>query len=309
MTERIKYFNILEARQAYLEGKNITELLRKQKNLSHNTSEIIETAYDLQAGTYVEYVEKNSNTVSLYTSELADILGKHLNSTDILLDIGTGELTTLSSLTMQLPLVPKEILAFDISWSRIYKGLDFAKKKMGDTYQRVVPFVADMSEIPLLDKSVDVTTSSHALEPNGARLAELLAELFRITSRKLFLFEPCYEINTEEGKQRMERLGYIKDIEGTVQKLGGKLVERITIKNTINPINPTACFVIEPPPSSTSKPLAVGCEAFSVPGSNLPLKKMDDFYFSDKAGLCFPILKSIPILKSSAAILASALIK
>jgi hypothetical protein len=73
-----------------------------------------------------------------------------------------------------------------------------------------VPFVADISETPLLDKSVNVTISSHALEPNRSKLPELLLEIFRVTKDKIILFEPFYEFNTDEGEQRMHGLGYIK---------------------------------------------------------------------------------------------------
>ena len=36
--------------------------------------------------------------------------------------------------------------------------------------------------------------------------------------------------------------------------------------------------------------------------------QVGDFYFSKETGFCFPILKSIPLLKSNAAILATQLI-
>ena len=229
MNNTKSHFDILAAKKAYREGKNITELLRHQKKLSHNTPEIIETAYDLQAGTYIEHITKNSKQACLYAAELAEILDNHIKPESTLLDIGTGELTTLSLMFSALKNKPQSIYAFDISWSRVYKGTAFAKDKMGKDYQRVTPFIGDISEIPLLDKSIKITTSSHALEPNGGRLNELMKELFRITIEKLVLFEPCYEINSEEGKQRMDRLGYIKNLEKVVTELGGKLVEKIII--------------------------------------------------------------------------------
>ena len=71
---------------------------------------------------------------------------------------------------------------------------------------------------------MNVTTSSHALEPNGGRLKQLMAELFRVTIDKLVLFEPCYEINTDAGKERMDRLGYIKNLDGVIAELGGKII-------------------------------------------------------------------------------------
>ena len=243
----IKYFDILAAKQAYANGENISEILRSQKKIDYNSSEIIEMAYDLQAGSYIEYVTKNPNFVNSYTSELVAILDNYISSDKSLLDIGTGELTTLSFVIKNLINKPKNIYAFDISWSRISKGLDFAKNKMGNDFLNLKPFVGDIKEIPLLSKSIDITTSSHALEPNGANLHQLMLELFRITADKLILFEPCYEINSDEGKKRMEKLGYIKNIDGIVKELNGKILEKFVIKNQSNPLNPTVCFVISPP--------------------------------------------------------------
>jgi cytidyltransferase-like protein len=40
---------------------------------------------------------------------------------------------------------------------------------------------------------------------------------------------------------------------------------------------------------------------------NFDITKNDNFYYSNATGFCFPILKSIPILKSNVAILASCL--
>ncbi len=305
-SREIRYFDIQAAKRAYAEGKNVTELLRAQRNTNINTSEIIETAYDLQAGTYIEQVKRNPTQAFLYTSELAQILEKHIGSEETLLDIGTGELTTLSLLVSYLTKKPSKIYAFDISWSRIYKGIDFAKNKMGADYQRVRPFVRDIGEIPLLDKSISITTSSHALEPNGGKLKELLMELFRVTVDKLILFEPCYEINSKEGKERMDKLGYIKNIEGVVRELDGELIEKVAIKHSGNPLNPTACFVIKPP-RTKPQPITEKTDVFSVPGTNMPLKKVEDFYHSSETGLCYPVLKNIPILKSNCSILATSL--
>lgn len=305
-TKELKHFDILEARKAYAQGQNVTELLRSQKNVSGNTPEIIETAYDLQAGTYIDYVTKNPKQASSYTAELAQILDEHITSDGTLLDVGTGELTTLSMVIGALKNHPSAIYAFDISWSRIHKGTGFAQKTLGPNYQLLTPFVADISEIPLRDKSIHITTSSHALEPNGGKLRELLRELFRVTIETLVLFEPCYEINSEEGKQRMDKLGYIKNMDGVVAELGGKLVEKTVIKNTTNPLNPTVCFVIKPPPASAPSAPPQN-SIFSVPGTNMPLVRMDDFYYSIQTGLCYPAIKNIPILKSNCAVLATSL--
>jgi ubiquinone/menaquinone biosynthesis C-methylase UbiE len=310
MTKRqLKHFDILSAKRAFAQGQNVIDTLRAQKNISVNTTEIIELAYDLQAGTYIKYVQDNQNQAALYTSELAKILDAYISPADSVLDIGTGELTTLSLVLQRLKKKPKVIYAFDISWSRIFKGVEFAKQKLDLDYKILRPFVADIREVPLLDKSINITTSSHALEPNGKILKELLRELFRVTIDKLVLFEPYYEINTEEGKKLMDLRGYIKNLDKVVVELGGKLIEKVIIKNISNPLNPTACFVIEPPRLVNLFPIQTKTEdnIFSVPGTNFPLKFVDNFYYSREVGICYPILKDIPILKSNSAILASSL--
>ncbi len=301
------YFDLLAARRAWQQGQNVTELLRRQQGVAFNTPQIIETAYDLQAGTYIDYVRGNADLAGRFAGEIASLLGPHLHGGDALLDVGSGELTTLSSVCMRLDALPREVFAFDISWSRIHKGLGFARAEMGDACERLRPFVAEIGAIPLADKAIDVTTSCHALEPNGPNLAQLLAELFRVTARTLVLFEPSHEHASAEGRARMERLGYIRDIEGTVRRLGGRVLVQVPLQHVANLLNPTVCFVIEPPDAAPRAKEAGGAARFSVPGTALPLTPIDGFHFSPDTGLCFPVLQGVPVLKRDAAILASAL--
>lgn len=301
-----KYFDILEAKKIFKEGKNVTNHLRSQKKLDTNTPEIIEASYDLQSGSYIDFVKKNEEQTELYTRELSSILSKFISKETKFLDIGSGELTTLSYVLNYLKHKPKITYAFDISWSRIYKGIDFAKEILGDSSKNLMPFVAKMSEIPLPSKSIDITTSSHALEPNGGNLYELLKELFRVTREKLILFEPCYEINSDEGKKRMDSLGYIKDLDLEVAKLGGRLIERLDIKNIQNPLNPTACFIIEPSQIEISSDIN-DAQLICEPLTQYQLKRIENFLYSDKTGLSYPVIKSIPILRSDCCVLTTAL--
>ena len=299
-----KYLDLSGARDVFNRGENVTEFLRRQRGVSENSSEIIEIAYDLQAGEYVRWALANLDRVKLYADEISGILGPHVEDSDVLLDVGTGEITTFSAVLAALPVKPGRALGFDISWSRLLKGCEFAKAHMGPAYDVFTPFAADMKAVPLPDKSVDVTTSSHALEPNGRNLDRLLQELFRVTRKKLVLFEPCYEINSPEGRARMDRLGYIKGMAEAIADRGATLEQMIPMRNIMNPLNPTAAFVITPPAAGDVR----GADAmFSVPGSNIALEPLDDgFWYSRATGLCFPVLRGIPILRESAAILASA---
>ena len=307
----IRILDILEAKNKYHNGENISEFLRSKLQTNKNTSEIIEVVYDFQAGEYISNFKKNPTESANYSRELAEILDHHITCHDTLLDIGCGELTTISLVLSTLNIKPKKLLAFDISWSRIFNGCDFAREMLSeDNYKRIIPFVSDIAEIPLKDNSIDITTSSFALYSSHGRLKELLNELFRITKVKILLFEPCYEIASSLGKKRMDELKYIRNIEETVKELGGTLVQRLILKNNANSLTPGACYVIHPPKNASSIENLTNQEKeieFSIPGTNYQLKKIDNFYISLETGLCFPILKSIPILRNKSAILASAL--
>ena len=268
------------------------------------TQEIIEIAYDLQAGSYIENTNKNRVNQEKIAAVIASELNKFLLPSSTLLDIGSGELTNLTLIINKLKNIRK-VFAFDISWSRIFKGIKFFKDNTKNKTNLLHPFVADIKSIPLASNSIDIITSCHALEPNGKSLNLLLKELFRVAKDKLVLFEPSYELNSKEGKRRMEKYGYIKGIEKEVIKLGG-IVENIKlIGDPANSLNPTACYVI-----SVNKKKKYGHKKspkFTIPGSDFELKRSDNFMISKDTGLIFPILKKIPILKSELAILSTAL--
>ena len=297
----MKFIDVLEAKSIYQKGENVTQYLRTKFGSEDNTSQIIEIAYDLQAGSYNDIVKSNLDKAEKYATELSEILTVHLESGDSLLDVGTGEITTLTLVLNEVGIELSDILALDISWSRLSVGMNFHRENRKIKLP-LKPFVADIKEIPLHEKCVDIVTSSHALEPNGKNLEILLRELFRVTKKKLVLFEPSYELNSEEGKVRMDRLGYIKDIEGMVSKLGGKVLDGIPIQNIGNPLNPTACYIIEPPIQSVKHLDAV---TFCVPGTNFKLEADGQYLFSKDTGLVFPILDEIAVLKTTSAILAT----
>ena len=86
----MNFIDILEAKSIYQKGENIINYLRQKLGSEDNTSEIIEIAYDLQAGSYVENVKSNFDKVDSYANELSNILNDNLEHGDSLLDVGTG---------------------------------------------------------------------------------------------------------------------------------------------------------------------------------------------------------------------------
>lgn len=292
------------AREIYASGGNVSDFLKKELGQKANSKEIIEFAYDLQAGSYVEYVSNNTKRTNLYAEEMASLLFPHMDGMDSVLDVGAGEMTTLSLLLRNLGFIPAQMFAFDISWSRISRGRTFMTSALGADSKDIKTFVSDIASIPLPSSSVDLVVSSHALEPNGADLESLIIELFRVCRKKLILFEPSYEMNSPEGKERMTSLGYIKDLPGAVRRNGGKMLKMVPVINIARRENPTYCHVIEPPLAERKNKFDVRPQ-YTVPGTEYTLAMADGFWHSEDVGLAFPVLQGIPVLRNEKAFWAS----
>jgi SAM-dependent methyltransferase len=225
---------------AFREGKNVAATLREHLGTDRNTPETIEIAYDLQAGSYVKSAEEKPEFIQAYAEQLADLLDPHLKAGDTLLDVGTGEMTTLTHLSMALKTPLSRIYASDISERRLEVGRQYAQRH-GICAEA---FRSELAAMPLPDKSVDIVTTNHAIEPNGGRETEILLEFLRVARRKLVLFEPRYELATDEGKARMRQHGYVRDLPGHLEKLGGRVQSLTPLKLVHNPLNPTACIVV-----------------------------------------------------------------
>ena len=298
------------AKNAQAAGKNIAEALRTLRLESENTEEIIEIAYELQAGSYIQFAETNSVNLEAFAEEYAELLKRYVGKDTILLDVGSGELTTLSFVLSKLPFFPSEVIATDISWSRLKLGLDFTNRFFGNQPPNLKAISCEIGYLPFSSKSIDVTISNHALEPNGANLRSIMSELFRVTNSYLVLFEPYYEGSSKESKDRMRHHGYFNGIEEVVSDLGGEIESIIPLQTSLNNLNQTHCFIISPPGQKKSKQATFeGVEqaTISVPGTDSPIFPKSGYYHEPNLGLCFPVLEGIPILRRQSSILASRL--
>jgi ubiquinone/menaquinone biosynthesis C-methylase UbiE len=290
----------------YLKGNNVIDFLKQTLKIDQNTSEIIEVSYDLQAGTYVKHAMENLISMEKIGKQCAEIIKQHVESNDNILDLGTGEITTFSFLISKLPEIELMFYACDISLSRLLVGRKFVSQFLSkELFSKLKLFCADMLKIPILDNSIDIVTSYHSLEPNGGKEEVLLKEIFRICRKKVILFEPSYELNTHEGKKRMDKHGYIKSLPTSIKKLGGKLEETILMEYQGNELNLTAAYIITPPLENIIKQKRT--HKYADPGENSFLTKIGNCYFSPNYGVAYPIVDDIPILKEQYAILASAM--
>lgn len=303
------YCDLQPAKLVYEKGENVTSYLKGALGNTVNTPEIIEIAYDLQAGSYIDAVNNNRESWRDYTAELSSIIGKYCDEGNTVLDVGTGEMTTLAGVAAVIRCHVPNYFACDISWSRLQKGREFLRQNLDSTLrEKLHPFVANLFNLPFSDHAIDIVWTSHALEPNGGREKEALSELLRVARKKLILIEPYYEKNSPQGKRRMEQLGYIRGIPDVVEELGATCNEIIPIKNISNPLNPSYAFVVSPPPPThTHSPRDTqnSAEFWACPATRLPMERLEDCYWSRFSMLAYPILRGIPILRPDAAILAS----
>lgn len=291
----------IDLKQAYARGENITSLLRSQSGDSVNSETIIETAYDLQAGTYVASQQQpdRREVKRLYTDEIVKIL-KRLGQPASILEAGVGEATTLSYVLQGLdqPAIPAA--GIDLCWSR----LRWARKWL---LEQQLPHVnlamATLSHLPFADSAFDVVYTSHSIEPNGGKEAEILAELYRVAGRYLVLLEPAYELAEPRIRARMEQHGYCRDLPGHAQRQGMKVVEHAFLPMIARPDNPTAVIVIEKDPNYVPAAFQWCC-----PVSHDPLQRVDHFWYSNTSFLAYPELDGVPCLRHDKGVVASQLL-
>ena len=301
------YYKLLAlARNANASGKNIVQTLvdySGDKKQSEETA-IIEISYDIQAGSYTKMAEANAERLLSFTGEAAELISDHAGECETILDAGCGELTSTSNIINAMANKPDKVLAFDLCLSRLIYGLEYWKKTC-DKQSTLIPFVAEFAALPLPSNSIDVTFTVHALEPNQQNFKPSLAEIFRVSVGKVILFEPCYERASKESQSRMDKHGYMRNLERTIEDLDGKIIDITEIKNPSNALNPTFCFVVDPPKKGSL--ITEPWQNFSLPGSSLSLIEEPQYLISNDTGLLFPKICGIPVLRVQSAIIASAL--
>ena len=117
-------FNINKIAKISFQKKNVNQFLRKYSTL--NETQIVKAFYDFQAGNYVKmYKYKRSY------KNLKDLI-KEINITKFstFLDFGCGELTNFHTILKNIKNVKSKIFfCCDLSFLRIYHGVEFLKKK------------------------------------------------------------------------------------------------------------------------------------------------------------------------------------
>jgi ubiquinone/menaquinone biosynthesis C-methylase UbiE len=299
----MKYTGISDAVETFRRGENVTKYLRNRSNSVTNDVPIIEIAYDLQAGTYTRAVADNPELYRDYAVECAGLIRPHLEPGDVILDVGSGEFTTLVGVANACFEPSHMIYGCELSLSRIAYGRRFISSELAPALRpRMRPFVGEMSKLPLRDKSIDVLISSHALEPNRGREHDILRELMRVARRCMVLVEPYYEGVSEKIRRRMDEHAYVRNLPSAIVAAGGEIRDIVPLVVRTSPENPSHAFVIVVSQAS-AQPAPRPEPVWACPETGCPMEERDGFFFSPGALLAYPIIDGVPILRSEAAIL------
>ena len=294
--------SIKELKNLYDKGVNISQYLR-EKYSSENTSEIIEIAYDLQTGTYVEQMKK-PEIKSFYrkrAEKLYNTVESLIDKPRSILEAGIGEGNFMGEL---LPLFTDKPVAagFDISWSRTACARDYLAKK---GLFNVKLHTGDLLNIPYMDNAFDIVYTNHAVEPNYEYEADIIKELYRITSKYIVLFEPIYELAGIEAQKRMESHRYVRNLKNTIMTLGINIKEykMLPAEYNLNELNPSGIIILEK--DSANSAIIEFNDKYADPIFKTALKKVEGAYFSEDSLRVYPIINGIPCLRVENGIVAS----
>lgn len=289
---------IIGMRSAYALGENAMEFARHSGGILGNTPAATLIAYDLQAGSYVSGSRADPKGRKQWCGQLAAILNPYISKQSSILEVGSGEATTLAGVLKLLSNTPRRALGFDISWSRCAHGLTW----LAENSVSADLFVADLFEIPLEDSSVDVVYTAHSLEPNGGKEEAAIKELMRIARHAVVLFEPVYELANEEAQTRMRTHGYVRGLKDTAEKLGATVRDYRLLDYCGNPSNPSGLIIIEKSPMTLSDNSEI---KWRCPLTHTSLVENAAGFFSSETGVAYPLLSGIPLLRSCHAVVAS----
>lgn len=288
-----------DLKAAFDRGENITSLLRREAASETNTEEIIETAYDLQAGSYIASLSEPSffRHKEEYGRTIASVVRSLIPRGGSVVEPGVGEGTTLSFVAKFCGQGFGDFHGFDISWSRMAKCREWLTAQgVPDVFLSV----ASIFHAPYADNSFDVVYTSHTIEPNGGQESPILAELYRIASKYLVLLEPGYELASKEAQERMKRLGYVTGLKAKSEQLGMRVVKHELFPVTANPLNPTVITIIEKNPAAASATPILACPRYRE-----TLQLHADSLYSSGSMRAYPMILGIPCLRMEDGIVAS----
>jgi len=302
-----KFVDFIDLRRQYSDGVNIIEYLTHKYSDILSREDIISISYSLQSGSYTKQYSKKRHTIEYISSVFGDIINNDFTESRSILDCGCGEYSTTIDIFSKLLFVDN-FYVFDISLSRLLAGSSFCNNLVTEANisnidcSSIKASVSRLDQIPFNDNSVDILITSHVIEPNRGSEKKIIKELLRVAKHGVILHEPDYENSSKQQKERMDRHGYAVNIRGHIQDLGYNF-DVINIDKHYNPNNTASFTIIKKESNNTCDEIV-----YVDPISKSKLVEKNNFLFSEKRGVLFPIYNRIPILVESQSILTPWLI-
>lgn len=288
-------------KKIYDQNGNVMEYCRSIHHEGMNTASSIEVSYDLQAGSYItpplqgKELENFLEYWTTYTQKLATLFDSFGGQS--ILEAGVGEATTLTPTMKKMKHVPKTIMGFDLSWSRVKLGKQYSEDQ---GLSKVELFLGDLLEVPISDSAIEIVYTFHSIEPNRGMEKPILEELYRISSKYVVLIEPSNELGNEQTKERIAKHQYCQDLYKTARELHYKVIEYSLFGFYDKPSNQSALLIIEVDPKNKKSHPEYAC-----PICKNPLAVHKEHYFCKTDGLIFPVIAGIPCLRRLHGILGS----
>ena len=303
---KILYANFVrELNSAYANGLNVMHTAENYINI-HNISDsnyrrlagLI--AYDLQAGTYVEWAEANENFVDIWGKQIAYYIKKYFHDVVSIMEVGVGEATTLASVATNMGSEYK-FYGFDQSLSRIICARDWCTRRNINANF----FIADLMNIPVENESVDLVYSSHSLEPNRDFEENIIEELLRVAKYGVILIEPIYELATPEAQKRMDYHRYVKGLHEICSHFDVSIMDYKLLDICQNHLNPSGVIVLKKNKLSKNKSESI---EWRCPITSARLDVHSEYFSSKEVGLIYPLVEGVPLLQVDYAVRASILL-
>ncbi len=265
----------------------------------------VEEQYDRISGSYIKdnyhvgkerYCVVNDKVKKISSIENMKLIRTECNSIldnlefSSILEVGAGELTTMESIYSHRPSISK-MFAIDLSLNRLLHGLEEFEKRH--------EFNINLSKsnaisLPFEDSSFDLVYSRHTLEQMPRIFNIALSEMIRVSRKSIVLFEPSFEKGSLSQKLKMIKNDYFRGLDQFLsQRQDITIKESFLMKNSANPLNHTACYIIEKKDYLEPNEELI---KFVCPISKKTLLDYEDFYYCRDSKRAYPKIKGIPIL-------------
>ena len=270
-----------------------------KKTLSDDKSPLFEASYEGEIKKIKYSVIQNA-----YFKWLANtIIEKDLSKISNLIEIGAGELTTISSLKTFFKNKNIDIHASELSWSRINLGQKFFSKR---NIKFASLSVASMLQLPYKDNSFDCVLTHYALEELTGYQEKAIRELVRISKKYVIIIEASFELGNKHQKRKLFNRNWNLEIIPSIKSNNWRLIKHSLVPYCHDPYHHGAIHIIEKDKVALDiSKNKFKNDIFCCPSCNGKIEHVKSFFKCAECFVVYPSLENIPIFLTDKGIIAS----